>query len=282
MKRGLLLGLLLLSPLCRADMIIETIDLYNRPAEEVTEILRPMLQPGGSLTGTGYKLIIRSTPENIEQIKGLLADIDGSITQLLISVSMDQQAISSEQGHSQSLTVQDDNVSIQAGRTGRNHDDTRLRIGNDKIKYDTRLFENRHRQQAPAMQQVRVSEGLWANIGTGQAVPIRTRQRNSDGTVTETITYQSVTSGFEVMPRVHGENVTLTIRPQRQSVSRQGGGIYDNTSMETTVTGRLNQWIRLGGVSNQTISNQGRINYSTRGRIAAQDTIWVKVERASQ
>lgn len=264
----------------QADMNIETIDLHNRAAQEVIEILRPMIQSGGSITGTGYKLIIKSTPQNIEQIKTLLADIDTAAAQLLISVSMDRQTVLADQDTSQRITVKDGAGQISVGTSDKQDDSARLQIKNDKIKYDARLFQTRKKQSTPAVQQVRVTEGLWASIGTGQAIPIVTRQRNADGTITETTTYQQVTSGFQVLPRIHGENVSLTIRPQQQSVSPQGGGVFDNTGLETTITGQLNQWIQLGGVSNQSDAMQTGISHRTRVRNADQNQIWVKVERA--
>ncbi len=37
-------------------MIIETIQLRHRPSDEVIPIIKPMLAPEASITGTGYKL----------------------------------------------------------------------------------------------------------------------------------------------------------------------------------------------------------------------------------
>ena len=261
-------------------MEIDTIDLHNRPASEVIEILRPMVQQGGSISGTGYKLILKSTPQNIEQIKNLLADIDAAAMQLLISVSMDRRTIVNNQQQAQNISIQNGDGSISVGNSSKHTEGASVHINNDKIKYDARIFENRTRQESPAIQQVRVTEGLWATISTGQAIPIATRQRNADGTVTETINYQHITSGFQVMPRVNGNNVMLSIRPQQQNVSPQGGGVFDATGMETTINGKMNEWIQLGGVVNQHRASQQGITYSTRVRDADQSQIWVKVEQA--
>ena len=263
-----------------AQMQIETIDLQSRPAAEVIEILRPMVQRGGSIAGTGYKLIIKSSPENIEQIKSLLADIDTAPLQLLISVSMDRHTVATDQRQSQRVVIKGDKGHVSIGESSRQAEGGQIHFDNNRIKYDARLFENRNQQDTPAIQQVRVTEGLWATIGTGQAIPITTRQRNADGTVTETTTYQNVTSGFQVMPRVNGDNVSLSIRPQQQSISSQGGGVYNTTGMETTVTGKLNEWIKLGGVVSQTNSSQRGITYRTHVRDADLSQMWVKVERA--
>lgn len=281
MKKILLLVSLLVCTMpARAQMQIETIALQSRPAAEVVEILRPMVQPGGSITGTGYKLIIKSTPENIEHIKSLLADIDNAPLQLLVSVSMDKQTVATDRQQSQRVVVQGDKGRVTVGESDKQAGGGQVQYDSGRIKYDARLFEQRNQQDTPAVQQVRVTEGLWANIGTGQAIPITTRQRNADGTVTETTTYENVTTGFQVMPRVNGDTVSLSIRPQQQSVSSQGGGVYNTTGMETTVTGKLNEWIKLGGVVNQANTSQRGITYSTHVRDADLSLMWVKVEKA--
>lgn len=281
-KSVFLLVCLLCSVSGQAQMQIETIQLQGRPAAELIEILRPMVQQGGSISGTGYKLIIRSSPENIAQIKSLVADIDRAPQQLLISVSMGRQASSQERQQSQRIKITGQNGNVEIGQKNKAGDGGSVSIENDRIKYDAELFERRNQQTTPAVQKVRVTEGLWASIGTGQAIPIRTRQINADGTVTETLTYQPVTTGFQVKPRVNDGNVMLSIRPQRQSTSNTNYGTYNTTQLETTVTGKLGQWIALGYVVNQ-LSASGHSILSDRTRQnTSTDQIWVKVERVEK
>lgn len=281
MKKSIFILLVLLcNTAVLAQMQIETIQLQGRPAAEMIEILRPMVQQGGSLSGTGYKLIIRSTPENIEQIKALLADIDQAPQQLLISVSMGRQGIGQEQQQSQRITISGANGTAQIGQPDKNVDGGKVSVETGRIKYDAALLERRNRQTAPVVQTVRVTEGLWASIGAGQAIPLRTRQVNPDGTVTETLMYQPVTTGMQVKPRVNDDRVTLSIRPQRQSINDSRYGTYDTTELETTVSGKLGEWIALGQIINQAnASGQAILSRSYR-QGADNDQVWVKVERA--
>ena len=54
----LLCLLMLLAAPVQADSI-NTIQLQNRPAEEVIPITKPMLGPNDSVTGQGFKLFLR-------------------------------------------------------------------------------------------------------------------------------------------------------------------------------------------------------------------------------
>ena len=98
MKKLLTLILLFVSTPLWSAMIIETIQLRHRPSDEVIPIIKPMLAPEASITGTGYKLIIKSTPDNISEIQALLREIDIDQNQLRISVSMGRQTNTNESG----------------------------------------------------------------------------------------------------------------------------------------------------------------------------------------
>ena len=81
------LGALLPAPRAQAaDMSIHVIQLHNRTADEVIPLIKPFLAPGAAASGTGYKLIVKTTPDNLQAIRTLLNDIDGGLRQLLITV----------------------------------------------------------------------------------------------------------------------------------------------------------------------------------------------------
>lgn len=265
MKALLTALLLFLSCHVWASMIIETIQLQHRPSDEIIPIIKPMLVPDASITGTGYKLIIKSTPENLSQIQTLLEEIDINQNMLRVSVSMNRQTDASAKHGS---------VSIQAG-----NENSKVTIGpetSNRNKFDVRYHEKSTSQDKPNVQVMSVAEGYWASISMGQSIPMTTRSRNPDGTVTESITYADVMTGFDVMPRTHGDNVTLSIRPVRQSVKR--GGI-ETTQAQSTVTGKLGEWLFIGSTNqSENVRNSG---IATRTRIRSTDInqVWVKVER---
>jgi len=267
-----------------AELEIETIQLQHRTSTEIIPVLQPFIKQGGMLTGTGYKLIIKSTPENIEEVKRLLADIDSSLKQVLITVALAHQLEQLQQAEQSQLQVQAGDVNVSVGSTPQTNPapGAAVSIDTGKIKYDTRRYQTQQRTAAPSLQQMKVVEGSWATIRSGQSIPIATRSRNPDGTVTETLTYQHVMSGFEVLPRVNKDHVTLMIRPQKASLGAQGGGLVDIQSMETTVSGKLGEWLSLGGSTTLNNTDTSGILHSTRTRESQHDQIWVKVEVIKQ
>ena len=281
MRRTLFIVFLLVCAPVRAELVIESIQLQHRTAADVIGILQPMVGKNGSITGTGYKLFIKSTPENIAQLKSMIAQIDVAPLQLLVSVSLDRAVLQENRGSSARITVQG-KPTLQAGNEPTPLDDNGQDEKNSRIKYDARLFEQAETERSPQVQTVRVTEGLWATIKTGQAIPIATRSRNPDGTVTETYTYTAVASGFQVLPRVQGNSVTLSIRPQVQSTTADAGGAYNTTELDTSVTGQLGQWIALGGVAETQTDNGTGITYRTSRRDQDTNQIYVKVERAPE
>ena len=259
-------------------MIIETIQLLHRPTDEVIPIIKPMLAPGASITGTGYKLIIKSTPDNISQIQSLLEEIDVNQNMLRVSVSMEDKTDQSKQHGSVSIQHQDKHGSIEIGENDSSEEAPKIN-NNSRAKFDARIYQTNKSRNKPTTQVMSVAEGYWATIAMGQSIPVGTRTRNADGTVTESITYKQVMTGYRVKPRTHGDNVTLTIQPINQEVSSTMGGAIDTNALETTVTGKLGEWIFLGGTDHEENLKNSGITYQTRIRSTDINQVWVKVER---
>ena len=106
-----------------------------------------------------------------------------------------------------------------------------------------------------------------ATIGPGGAV------------ISETVVFQDIGRGFFATPRLNGEWVTIDISQQADSVARFGPpGSVSTQSLSTTVSGRLGEWIELGGTSRQVSGNQtGSFGRSTSGGQDAR-SIWLLVE----
>ena len=86
-------GLLLVGLACAgagaasaADDEIRVLPLKHRTAEEVIPLLRPLLAPGDALTGTDYRLIVRTSDKNLKEIERVLAQIDAARRTLRITV----------------------------------------------------------------------------------------------------------------------------------------------------------------------------------------------------
>lgn len=181
MKRFLLL-LLLAASAAFAQSTLEVISLRHRMAEQVIPILRPLLEPGGALTGQHYQLIVRTSPENLAQLRAALDAIDRSPRRLEISVRFDN-----EQDVSRSGVQTDARVSTRGSSA------------------DIRIQDSRSAHDARVDQRMQVLEGGQATISTGQSR-----------------IYGQAGTGFAVMPRLSGSNVFLDIATQQDAFTRGG------------------------------------------------------------
>lgn len=261
-------------------MKIETIPMQNRQAKDVVPILKPLVAPGGTVTGLNNKLIIKSTPSNIKQLKEVLAQIDNAPRRLMISVkqNVDGNLSSSESGLSGRYG--NDNVKIESADPGRGGT---IIQGQDSdgnvIRY--RTLETRSRLEDKNVFRVQALEGNPAYISTGQSVPIPNQTAYVTGggvVVQDGVEYRDVDSGFYVLPRLQGDNVTLLIAPKLSRVSPNQAAIFDIQSVETTASGRLGEWIPLGGAT-QHYNDDSKQNFiSTKRRGQEQRNVLVKVE----
>ena len=69
-----------------------------------------------------------------------------------------------------------------------------------------------------------------------------------------------------MLPRVQGDRVTLDINPRRDSFDYQRRGTVNVQRVDTTVSGRLGEWIDLGGVGD----NRSEQGSSLLGRSSSQ------------
>jgi hypothetical protein len=259
----------LLSWACTAHADVEVVPLRHRTVEQVMPVLRPLMEPGGALSGMQNQLIIRASPANIAELKRVLASIDTRPRRLLVSVR--QEADESVLRHEASVrgTVRSGRVIIgnePAGR--RERSGASVHIGQSQSNADESIE-----------QRVQVIEGGIASISIGQSLPVpgRTVTHGPAGTVvSDSVAYRDVTTGFEVMPRLAGERVMLDINPRRESAAAGGGTSVQRAS--SSVTGRLGEWIELGGASmSGTSAGTGLLSRSQATREGAR-RIWVRVD----
>lgn len=229
----------------RAQQSLEIVPLRHRPADQVIPVLRPLLEPGGVISGQGYQLILRASPRNLQDLKKTLAVIDTPQRQLEISVRFDE-------------TAERSGASIAA-----------------------RATEVRSTLAERVDQRVRVLEGTRAFIATGQTRPLRqsTISTGPLGTViAENTAFQDLVTGFDVVPRLSGERVFLDIQPRRDRPASHAPESIDTRQLATTVSARLGEWIELGA-SAENLARHERGVVSTAGAgSAAEQRVWVKVE----
>jgi hypothetical protein len=277
------LAALLLSLLCAAaaaQMRVEIIPLQHRMVEDVIPVVRPLLAPGGSVTGMNNQLILKTTPENLAEIRAVLDSIDQRLHQLRISVRQDTDHSGNFTHQSVSGHAEVGDVTIKQGRAA-GPDGLTVGVGDrdDNVRYQRRDWNSD--QADRGSYQVQTLDGQPAFIQTGQAVPIPQRTvaaYNGTLVVQDSVEYHHADSGFWVLPRVHGDQVTLIISPYTSRVGPGPVPAFDVQSAETTISGRLGQWIALGGIDQSTSRTSRELLSGSSEQTFENRTIHVRVD----
>ena len=235
MTRFLLL-LLLAAPAVFAQGTLEVIPLRHRTAEQVLPVLRPLLEPGAAMSGQSNQLIVRTSPDNLAQIRAALEAIDRPARRLVISVRFD--------------------IALQSARSGA---EAEARVSNRGSRAELRIEDSRSARDQQVDQRLQVLEGGQAFISTGES-------RN----------FGEAATGFAVVPRISGGDVFLDILAQQENFAR--GGAIQGQRAASTVSGRLGDWIELGGAAGSDARAQSGILSSRSGTATGDRRIWVKVE----
>ena len=249
---------------------VDVIQLRHRTAEQVIPILQPLLDQGGALSGMQSSLIIRSSRQNIEEIRKVVATIDTVPRRLMIYVRQDSAAEMARRRATVSGRVSSGDASVGVNHPGRE----------DGV--NARILDTRSTGDDSFSTQVQATEGNPAFISTGVSVPVPTttvtRVINGRVVSDSSTDYRDIESGVYVVPRLSGDIVTLEISPQRDTPSRYAYGSANIQHLNTTASGRLGEWIELGGIAQSSGSQGSGILSSRSASDRSTRSIWVKVE----
>ncbi|CRM76170.1 secretin [Pseudomonas fluorescens] len=235
-----LLTALLLAASVSAVADTEVVNLSNRTSTDLLPVAQNFIGKDGTVSAYGNQLIVNADPAKIEGLRTLLSQLDTPAKRLLITV--------------------DTNENNQ-----QNSGDSQTRI----ISYGTTSREG-------GIQQIQASEGVPALIQVGQSVPLTTTQQDSYGRLQNQTQYRNVTQGFYVTASVTGETVHLAISTNRDRMSQERPDVVNVQSTDTSVSGRLGEWISLAGINRETQADKSATtrSYSTQGR----DDLTVRVK----
>ena len=166
---------------------LEIIPLRHRTADQVLPALRPLMEPGATLTGQGTQLIVRTSPDNLAELKRALDDLDRPLRRLQISVRFDEALERAAQGV-----------------------ETSGRITNRGSSVDVRVQERQSTATERVDQRVQVLEGGRAFISAGRSTPVY----DASG-------LREPATGFEAIPRLAGGGVLVEIAQRRNTFGRQ-------------------------------------------------------------
>lgn len=240
-----------------AQQTFEVIPLRHSTVEQVLPALRPLLEPGGTLSGHSGQLIVRASPRNVEELRRALEAIDRPRRRLQISVRFDDSDAAARR-------------SLEAGG----------RISNRGSELEVRAQDARSAGQDRVEQRVQVLEGGRAVILAGESRPIRVRERirTPAGVVAQdAYVTRETASGFEVIPRLAGGRVQLEIAPQRERFADASGAV-EAQRVATTASAELGEWVEIGGAVSQAMSEGGGIATASRSQAAQSRRIWVRVD----
>lgn len=241
---------------------LEVLVLKAADAAEIIAIIEPLLTEEENVSGAGDKLILDATPERVTELRRIVDRFDRVPQLLRITVRQgagDLRTLSGTRTTGR-VTVDDGKVSSR----------TRLQV------YSTRQANDRRSEQF-----IWTVEGEPATISVGTEYAIVFRQLfPSFGGVqaVEGLDYRYAGSGFDVVPRVSGGLVTLEISPHLDDPPARGAGPVRRRGLATTVSGRLGEWIPLGGSLDEAERDDARIIARTRKLSDSDYRVFVKVD----
>lgn len=239
-----------------AQGALEIIPLKHRTVDQVLPVLRPLLDPGATLSGQSGQLFVRTSPENLAEIRQALEAIDRPSRRLQILVRFDD-------------ALQSSSRDVAAGGT----------ISNRGSRVEIRAQESQAGATERVDQRLQVIEGGTAWISTGQSRTLPQRQliRTPGGVVSqETFVVQEAETGFAVSPRLSGNTVQLDISPQREALGPRG--TVQSQRIATSASGRLGEWFEIGGIAAASARDDRGIASSARAAGGESRRVWVKVE----
>lgn len=245
--RTLILGLVLAAPAAAQETRIEVMAVRNRPAASLAQDLQRILGDAAVITAASGRVIVNASPTVLARARELLRELDTPARSLWISVRQDQDASGSYRAGGVSGQVATGGVSVNVPAT------TETRRGNTVERTTSRTevrgaFAQGSQQTTDAtLQQLRATEGMPAFIRVGTAVPV-TQATVTPGPagpiVSGGTSYVPVETGFYVTPLLAGDVVTLELHATKDRVLP--AGVIGTQALETTVSGRLGEWISLG------------------------------------
>ncbi|WP_053213599.1 secretin N-terminal domain-containing protein [Pseudomonas sp. Q12-87] len=218
----------------------QVVPLNYRTSADLLPVAQNFIGKDGQVSAYGNQLIVNAEPGKIEELRQFLAQLDTAPKRLLITVDTNENNLQGDQGYSI----------------------------NGAAPSQTRIINRSTVSREGGVQQVQASEGQPALIQVGQSVPFTSNQTDNYGRMQSQTEYRNVTQGFYVTASVTGETVHLSISTNRDRMSQERPDVVNIQSTDTTVSGRLGEWITLAGVNRQNQADKQGLtrSYSTQGR----------------
>lgn len=255
------------------------LELNTRTADEVIPLLEPMLARGGTISGLKDKLIIRTTLENLAELRKILDIVDARPRSLLITVKQDHASQRNDRELDVSGSIGNDHVRVDIpGNPAAAESDGEAQTRASENNVQVRANSTRSDGGGRILQTIRVLEGNTAFIGVGESIPLRERSTDGGPVTHETIGFQEAVSGFYAQPRVHGNRVTVQLAAAADTILDRKSGIARIQRVTSVVSGRVGEWIEVGGIAEHANGRQADIASRRSGESRDQRRIYIMVE----
>jgi len=253
-----------------SDYPIEVIELKSRPLDEILPVIQPFVGAEGTVTGMGNNLVIKASPARIKEIKQLLVNLDRPPRRLVITVGNQDDVTRGSSGYRASADIKAGDSRFSINSPGYPVDGSRAHV---------RLHDSKVQQAQTSRSRVQALEGRPAYINSGTRIPVQTTEGYYGGVpyARRSTQWQDVTSGFYVVPRLQGDEVTLEIM-QHANKPGQRRGVFKTQNAGTVVRSRLGEWVELGGVDTSNSNREGGLGRSVNSQGSNSQGIQVKVE----
>lgn len=236
-----LFAALLLAASLTAQAATEVLPLQHRSSAELLPAAQAFIGKDGTVSAFENKLIVNASPERIDDLRTLLQQLDTAPKRLLISVDNNDSNFQDNRGNARVI-----------------HYGTSNRDG--------------------GMQQIQASEGQPALIQIGQSIPITSTSTDGYGRIQSNTEYRNVTQGFYVTPSLSGDTVRLQISTNNDRISQERADVVKVQSTDTTITGKLGEWITLAGYNQQSQADRSASSHSYSTQRGENMTLRVKVD----
>lgn len=201
-------------------------------------------------------------------------ETDAALRNLLISVKNNNEGNESAQQQSISGGIKRDKVYIGTGGPVQPAQDG-ITIRHEGLAYNT--VNTRRTFSSLSEQNIRTVEGYPAFLYTGQSIKYPSQNSEGNPYTVEADALQ----GFYVTARLAGERVVLTISTRNDHLDPnkdQNDELVINTQqLSTTVSGRIGEWIDLGGITLSDDNHDTSLVKKTTARSASVGNIAVKI-----
>jgi len=240
------------------DAVIEVIPLKHRPAFEIMPLLAPLLGNSAQLIDNGSNLLVKATPDRLTEIKSIVRQLDVRQSNLVITVVQSRQSTAEE-------------LNAAAGVQRNVPVDAPSRAGGRLFGH---VYQTQDKHADENTQTVRTLEGMPAHIKAGNIYPGQYYSNYNYSSATEPA---EATTGFEVIPRLTGNQVVLSVSPWSDRMN--GRGQIETRNAQSTIRINLGEWVELGGIGENTSSTNSAL-VNTRQVGESRMHILVKVDRA--